>query len=71
MKATTIFILACLLCSFQGWAQEYKINYAKELSSEYRFSEALPVWEELLLSADKKKYKEYFILSKTLEASYF
>lgn len=71
MKATTILILACLLCSFQGWAQEYKINYAKELSSEYRFSEALPVWEELLLSADKKKYKEYFILSKTLEASYF
>lgn len=71
MKATSIFLLTGLLCSLQGWSQEYKIKYANELSSEYRYSEALPVWEELLVAADKKKYKEFFILRKTLEASYF
>lgn len=71
MKATTIFLLAGLLYSFQGWAQEYKIKYANELSSQYKFSEALPVWEELLTASEKKKFQESFILRKTLEASYY
>ncbi len=69
MKLTSLLLLFLML-SFAGNAQQYKIDYANQLSSEFKFTEALPVWEELLIASEKKKIQEGFILSKTLEASF-
>ncbi|NBU92809.1 MAG: hypothetical protein EBS17_08235, partial [Flavobacteriia bacterium] len=52
------------------FGQDYKIKYANELSAEYKFAEALPVWEELSSAAMNKKTNRIFILSKTLEAAF-
>jgi outer membrane protein OmpA-like peptidoglycan-associated protein len=54
-----------------GLAQEYKIKYAKQLSAQYKFVEALPVWEELATKTLKSNTPNWELLSKTVEAAYF
>ena len=66
----TYLLLFFLVLSLSGFAQQYKIDYANELSSKFKFTEALPVWEELLTASEKKKTQERFIFRKTLEASF-
>jgi outer membrane protein OmpA-like peptidoglycan-associated protein len=51
-------------------AQKNRAEYAAKLSSEYRYAEALPVWEELSTLALKKPLLNKVILQKTVEAAY-
>jgi len=66
----TITLLFALAALNYGRAQDYKLNYAKGLSSEFRFVESLPVWEELSTSSLKTPAPSWEILSKTLQAAY-
>jgi len=64
-----ITLFACLLI-IGVKAQDYKIKYATELSNEFRFAEALPVWEELAGKTLKSTSPDWSILRKTVEAAY-
>ena len=69
MKITiSLFFSICILNV--ALAQEYKIKYAKELSAQYKFVDALPVWEELATSTLKTNSPNWELLSKTVEAAY-
>lgn len=68
MKQIILFT-ACLL-AFSIHSQEYKIKYANELSSQFKYTEALPVWEELSITTLKSKTPDWSILRKTVEAAY-
>lgn len=69
MRINYILFFA-ILASSVVFSQDYKIKYATELSAEYKFAEALPIWEELSNVALKKKTNQVFILSKTIEAAF-
>jgi outer membrane protein OmpA-like peptidoglycan-associated protein len=69
MRINYILFFAILVSSVV-FGQDYKIKYATELSAEYKFAEALPVWEELSNVALKKKTNQVFVLSKTVEAAF-
>jgi len=66
----TYILLFFLFFSFQFSAQEYKIKYATQLSAENKYTEALPVWEELAQTSLKNKANVVGILSRTIESSY-
>jgi len=69
MKITiSLFFSICILNV--ALAQEYKMKYAKDLSAQYRFVDALPVWEELATSTLKTNSPNWELLSKTVEAAY-
>ncbi len=51
-------------------AQEYKIKYATDLSTQFRYTEALPVWEELSTKALKTKPVNSEILRQTVNAAF-
>ena len=64
-----ITLTACIL--IWGFnAQDYKIKYATDLSKQFRYSEALPVWEELSTKTLKSSSPDWNILRKTVEAAY-
>jgi outer membrane protein OmpA-like peptidoglycan-associated protein len=64
-----ITAFACLVL-FGLQAQTNREQYAAKLSSEYRFAEALPVWEELSSLELKKTAPKLSVLRKTVEAAY-
>ncbi len=51
-------------------AQEYKIKYATDLSTQFRYAEALPVWEEISTKALKVKPVNSDLLRQTVNAAY-
>ena len=51
-------------------AQKNRAEYAAKLSSEYRFAEALPVWEELSTIELKKPQGDLGVLRKTVHAAF-
>jgi outer membrane protein OmpA-like peptidoglycan-associated protein len=50
-------LIAVTIVSALGWTQSYKADYAKKLSKELQFADALPVWEELSNAFINKKKK--------------
>lgn len=62
-------LIACILL-FGVNAQEYKIKYATDLSRQYRYTESLPVWEELASKTIKSSSPDWTILRNTVEAAY-
>ena len=64
-----ITLTACIL--IWGFnAQDYKIKYATDLSKQFRYSEALPVWEELSNKTLKSSSPDWSILRNTVVAAY-
>lgn len=68
MKQLITLTTCLLILSFQ--AQDYKIKYATDLSKQFRYSEALPVWEELSTKTLKSSSPDWSILRSTVEAAY-
>jgi len=69
MKQLIITLTACFFLVGIS-AQEYKIKYANDLSNQYRYAEALPVWEELSIKTMKSLKPDWKIVQKTIEAAY-
>ena len=68
MKQLITLTTCLLILSFQ--AQDYKIKYASDLSKQFRYWEALPVWEELSTKTLKSSSPDWSILRSTVEAAY-
>ena len=69
-------LLVVTVVSSIGWTQSYKADYARKLSKELQFADALPIWEELsnaFISKKKKKkiIGDYSFLRMTAQAAMF
>ena len=53
-------LLSITIVSSLGWTQSYKADYARKLSKELQFFDALPIWEELSTDFISKKKKGKF-----------
>lgn len=69
-KMKQIITLTTCLLFLSIQAQEYKIKYATDLSKQFRYTEALPVWEELATKTLKSTSPDWSILRSTVEAAY-
>jgi outer membrane protein OmpA-like peptidoglycan-associated protein len=63
-----LFLFFSIISNYN--AQTYKEQYATKLSSELRFVEALPVWEELSNKTLNAKEKNWDNVRKAVEAAY-
>ena len=75
MKISFTFLAIIALSSF-GWSQSYKADFARDLSMQLKYADALPVWEELSNAfIGKKKRKktvgDYSFLRMTAEAAMY
>ncbi len=68
MKQLSTLIACVLLLGVH--AQEYKIKYATDLSRQFRYTESLPVWEELATKTMKSTSPDWNFLRNTVEAAY-
>ena len=67
-------LLSITIVSSLGWTQSYKADYARKLSKELQFVDALPIWEELSTAFISKKKKgkqvgDYSFLRMTVQAA--
>jgi len=68
MKQIVTLFSCFLILAIQ--AQEYKIKYATDLSKQFRYAEALPVWEELAQKTTATKAPNWSLVRSTVEAAY-
>ncbi|MFM7566433.1 MAG: OmpA family protein [Flavobacteriales bacterium] len=68
MKILSYVFIAVLATT--SWGQDYKWKYANTLSMQYRYAEALPVWEEIAEKAQMDGIRLTPSLRKTVEAAY-
>ena len=69
-------ILAIIALSSFGWSQSYKADFARDLSMQLKYADALPVWEELSNAfigkkKNKKTVGDYSYLRMTAEAAMY
>ncbi len=75
MKISTTILAIIALSSF-GWSQSYKADFARDLSMQLKYADALPVWEELSNAfigkkKNKKTVGDYSYLRMTAEAAMY
>ena len=75
MKISTTILAIIALSSF-GWSQSYKADFARDLSMQLKYADALPVWEELSNAfigkkKNKKTVGDYSFLRMTAEAAMY
>lgn len=63
-----IWALALVFTSVN--AQEYKVKYATGLSDQFRYTEALPIWEEISTKYLQTKLGDWAYVRSTVEAAY-
>jgi outer membrane protein OmpA-like peptidoglycan-associated protein len=69
-------ILSIIALSSFGWSQSYKADFARDLSMQLKYADALPVWEELSNAfigkkKNKKTVGDYSYLRMTAEAAMY
>jgi outer membrane protein OmpA-like peptidoglycan-associated protein len=69
-------ILSIIALSSFGWSQSYKADFARDLSMQLKYADALPVWEELSNAfigkkKNKKTVGDYSFLRMTAEAAMY
>lgn len=68
MKILSFLFLAITVTT--AWGQDYKWKYANSLSNQFRYTEALPIWEEISEKALVDGIRLTPSLRKTVEAAY-